>query len=34
MREFLKMLGRYAIYGIIFSIGAYLAIYTAGMGNF
>lgn len=34
MREFLMMLGRYAIYGVIFSIGAFVAVYTSGMGNF
>lgn len=28
------MLGRYAIYGVILSIGALAAIYTAGIGNF
>lgn len=34
MREFLKMLGRYAIYGIIFTVGALAAMYSAGIGNF
>ncbi len=34
MREFLMMLGRYAIYGAIFTAGALAAMYSASMGNF
>lgn len=34
MRDFLKMLGRYFIYGVIFSIGALAAIWSTQSGVF
>lgn len=34
MRDFLKMLGRYMIYGVIFSLGALAAIWSAQGGIF
>lgn len=34
MREFLQMLGRYLIYGVIFSFGAAAAIYATTSGMF
>jgi hypothetical protein len=34
MREFLMMLVRYAIYGVIFTVGALAAMFSARLGNF